>query len=309
MKILIIKTGGTIGSAYSETEIVQGENKENQLVNNTGFSDITFETIDLMNVFSENIGFEHWNILLNYLYSLNYDNYSGIIITHGSDTLSYTSALLGNIFKNISTTMVITASDKPLENPDSNGFDNFSCSVKLIQKQIKGVYTVWKNKGENTKVYDATDICESDPMLDNFISFCKNPVGDISGESLRIDTNISKSDTSSDFQNLILKNQVLLIRCYPQIDFNAFKLENYSSVVVYLYHSGTAPTDSQSSICDFIKLCTKANIPVYLASFKNTDKYYETTNKMLEFGGIKLYNCSPENAYAQALIKANTKPK
>ncbi|NLZ46686.1 MAG: hypothetical protein GX896_08350 [Clostridiales bacterium] len=307
MKILVLKTGGTIGSAYTKTEITKGNNIEDILYNDS-FLGITFEPVNLMNVFSENIGFLQWNILINFIKKLDLTKYGGIIITHGSDTLSYTSALLGNLFSGIKTTLVLTASDKPLENPSTNGYINFSASVRLVQEQVKGVFTVWKNENENAKAYYGTDLCEADPFSDSFTSFRKMPFGKIIGNQLTIN---EKPVILNKSPQVIptFKNQVLLIRCYPQIDFSGYRIENYSAIVVYLYHSCTAPTDSESSICEFLGLCKKLDIPVYLASFKDEDKYYETTNKMLKSGGIPLFNCSPENAYSQALIKVNSNLK
>ena len=60
------------------------------------------------------------------------------IILHGSDTLAFTSSFIANLFwdKNI----VLTASDKPIEDNSANGISNFDEALRHIKKGEKGVF-------------------------------------------------------------------------------------------------------------------------------------------------------------------------
>ena len=95
-KILIITTGGTIGSSVSGGVISVQKNRERF----EGFlreclgGSFSFEVRALMDILSENLDKQHWETLANYLLSADLQNYCGVIITHGSDTLSYTNCIL-----------------------------------------------------------------------------------------------------------------------------------------------------------------------------------------------------------------------
>ena len=107
-KILVIFTGGTIGSAINGESInVESDCKFRLVADyNLFYGERNFECIQLYNILSENVGFTHWEKLVEYLLKVNTSEYSGIIITHGSDTLSYkptkTSALIDSFFATVS---------------------------------------------------------------------------------------------------------------------------------------------------------------------------------------------------------------
>lgn len=103
-KILVILTGGTIGSKV-EGKIINTTAASSyrllQLYNEKYADDTEFEVIQPINILSENLTPVEWGVLCNCLLELNFEKYQGIIITHGSDTLSYTSALIGTMFGKI----------------------------------------------------------------------------------------------------------------------------------------------------------------------------------------------------------------
>ena len=113
-KILVIFTGGTIGSAINGETIDVDSNCKFRLVADYKlfYGEKDFECVQLYNILSENTGFLHWETLIDYLLKVDTENYSGIIITHGSDTLSYTSALLGMYFRHIEIPVFVIASNK-----------------------------------------------------------------------------------------------------------------------------------------------------------------------------------------------------
>ena len=98
MKILVIFTGGTI-ACNIENNIIDANSDTAydilRLYNSTvgeNSQNIEFDVKQPFTILSENYTSNTYNILIDYLYSCNFDEYNGVIITHGSDTLSYTSA-------------------------------------------------------------------------------------------------------------------------------------------------------------------------------------------------------------------------
>ena len=98
MKILIIATGGTIGSGFDGASIdVQGgcavagryvqEHK-----------DVDIEVVEPLNILSESIAADDLNTLAAAIYNFNIEKYCGVIVTVGSDNLGYISSFVGLLF-------------------------------------------------------------------------------------------------------------------------------------------------------------------------------------------------------------------
>lgn len=134
-KILVIGTGGTIGSVKDDNIHLDTPFK---ILDYMNYDDVEFECVSPFTILSENMSFELWKKLADYIGSVDFSKYKGIIVLHGSDTLSFTGALLANLFYD--KPIVLVASDKPLEDKTANGFKNFENAVKYIQNGISKVY-------------------------------------------------------------------------------------------------------------------------------------------------------------------------
>ena len=134
-KILVIGTGGTIGSIKGESIHLDSPFK---ILDYLHFENTEFECVSPFTVLSENMSFELWQSLIDYIKCVDFGKYKGVIVLHGSDTLSFTGALLANMF--YYKPIVLVASDKPLEDKTANGFKNFENAVRYIEKGIDRVY-------------------------------------------------------------------------------------------------------------------------------------------------------------------------
>ncbi len=313
MKILTVLTGGTIGSKKSDN-IINVASSSCYIVEKYKAiykNDIDFTIKEPLNILSENVTSAEWERLVNFLLEINTADFDGIIITHGSDTLAYTSVLLSYAFEKTDIPIVLVAADKPLEDEASNGLVNFNGAVEFIKNHINGVFVSYKNRNdENAVIYSARQIVSSSPFDDCFSSFNRKKIADITDNGL-VFYGIEESDYSFDFslKPFSLKNKVAIIEAYPNIDYSLFSLENkqIKAVVHYLYHSATGCTQGENtSLKNFVSKCNSLGIKSYLASFKSENQtYYQTTKELVEAGGIPLYNMSKENAYIWALLKVN----
>ena len=84
MKILVVFTGGTIGSRYNDGVISPDSSTRYKLIEmykqNGGYAE--FDAISPYTVLSENLNGEYFNLLYNSVKE-NINNYDGIIVTHG----------------------------------------------------------------------------------------------------------------------------------------------------------------------------------------------------------------------------------
>ncbi len=317
MKILLILTGGTIACKVDNHRIdVSEETASDILIRYQTLypcTDITFNVVQPLQTLSENHTSVTYNRLIDFLYQYDFHSYDGVIMTHGSDTLSYTSALIGMLFGHLPIPFMITASDYPLSEENSNGISNFYACVRWIEERLcNGVFTVYGKK-DFPNIYLATRVCEANPITDEFSAFadgmvCQfhyHKISYINNELVSLLKN-RPNDIICFSKPPVIKNDVLLIKTYPNQNFDCYALENVSAVLIYLYHSGTACTVGNSkNICRFMEKCWKKQIPVYTASHKPKQDRYVTSIETDRYTTFKLYGISMECAYSKLLLALN----
>lgn len=315
MKVLLIKTGGTIGSSDNNGTIDINRNIDIESIYKEKYADDTeFTVVTPVTVLSENYKADTWQALALGLQRENLNNYQGVIITHGSDTLSYTAALVGMLFSYVEIPIVLVAANYPIEYEKSNGLINFKSAVDIIKsKKVRGVFVAYGDEREST-VYLSTRIVEADPYCDKFIPFGGTPFGYTKDNQLTVNKSFINPAKIEIMKNKGIKlkevpdfkNNILLIKPYPNMDYSAINLSNVKAVLHYLYHSATACTQGEdTSSLKFIEKCNELNIPVYLASFKENNSEYATIREMERLNVNKMYNISAEAAYMKLCIAYN----
>lgn len=308
-KILVIITGGTIGSEYFDNTINVSKSADSIVdrYNLKYKSNEQFDVISPIHILSENLTSFEWQTLLKCLYSTDFKKYKGIIITHGSDTLAYTSAFLGFAFATSEIPIVITAADKPLSNPNSNGFDNFNSAVCLInQGMLCGVFTAYKSSDGDNNIYLSTRITPADSYTGDFGCFGGEVFAKIVSHEVVFNINPNNPNISElkkqavSVPELSLKRRVIKIEPYPDIDYSQYVLnDNISAVLHTLYHSSTAPTTPKSGLIKFIERCKAHNIDFYICPFIVKDEMYKTSQTLIESGAIPLKNISEYAAFSK----------
>ncbi len=318
MKILTVFTGGTIGSVVKNGIADVDISASKPLTDICShYNNIEFEYISPFNILSENLTCGTLSQICSFMLSIDFNKYDGIIITHGSDTLAYTSAVLGMVLSFAKIPIVITAADYVLTSPRSNGKENFTASINFIKAFAEGnhrntgVFTIWKNRGEAVKVYISTRINEADSYLDSFSSFGGAEFGIMQGEQfIRTDKYINPDctkpcqDTIFLYkQSIIFNNKVLFLQSYPGLDFSAADISNKAAVLLKLYHSATACTVGESaSFLKFAQHCFENNVDVYVYSAKKGEYIYKSAENMLSGNIAPLYNINTPAAYCKILL-------
>ena len=308
-KFLVAMTGGTIG-CYSDNGIISLK-KNNcravELFQEKFPESADFEIVQPLNILSENLDKSHWETLVNFLSKTDISNYDGIIITHGSDTLSYTSAMLSICLRHFKIPVVITAANYIPDDTRSNAVENIRSAVSVINEFTHGIFTVYKNHGDDfCTVYLSNDIQEADRFLGKFSSFCGEPFGKVyDGIFTKISSVAVPEIQPPVFENkLSLKNDVLMIHPYPSMLYSAITIpESVKAVLQVTYHSCTAKTDGFENALDFLKICQQKNIPFYITAVKESS-VYETSNILFQSGAIPIYNMSDEMSFCTLLLES-----
>lgn len=117
----MIATGGTIASqSGSEGMIPQIKAEELLKCVPEVFDFCIPSAIQIYNIDSTNVTPNHWLMLAKTIQE-NYDDYDGFVVCHGTDTMSYTAAMISYMVQHSPKPIVFTGSQKPIDKEDTDG--------------------------------------------------------------------------------------------------------------------------------------------------------------------------------------------
>jgi L-asparaginase len=301
MNILVITTGGTIGSVFdgASIDVSAAQSCAVAEMYRREHPAITFTVESPLNLLSERLSSDDLNTLARFILRTDLDAFDGAIFTCGSDKLGYLSAFIGLLTCRNKKPVAIVASDKVLGDPRANGYDNFSCAVELIERGERGSFVPYRNTDGVMYIHSATDLRQAD-LSDDFFSFSGAYAvcdGGIIWQNKYVQQTIP---SVFDAENLpVITDSVALIHPYPMLDYTTLDLGGKRAVLHTLYHSSTL--DSGRAILFMRQL---GDVPLYLASFRSGRDRYRTAVEMIDAGAIPLTDISPECAYMKLLLAA-----
>ncbi|MGC9099074.1 MAG: Glu-tRNA(Gln) amidotransferase subunit GatD [Candidatus Micrarchaeia archaeon] len=134
--IELIYTGGTIGSKidYESGGVYMLTKPEELLSEVPELSEIAnLEVNNLMSIASEDMTYIEWQKIAKAVAEALKKN-SGVVITHGTDTMHYTSAALSFMLNGLNAPVVITGSQRSSDRGSSDAFMNLICSVRAAAR-------------------------------------------------------------------------------------------------------------------------------------------------------------------------------
>ena len=159
-KILMLTTGGTIASRQTENGLAPGDIRSvlyDKMAILAGDYKVTVRTVFTKD--SSNIVPGDWEQLAGTIRE-GLPDYDGIVILHGTDTMSYSAAMLSYLFIGVGKPIVITGSQLPLEKEGSDGTANLNDAViTAADERLAGVFVVFHDKIMNgTRTYKRSSI-------------------------------------------------------------------------------------------------------------------------------------------------------
>lgn len=320
VRILVVFTGGTIGSASESGAIRPAGEKARKLLL-THFADgrqrlfeeyfqreNSFDTVCPYEILSENLNGSHLERLEACILEKGVENYEGIIVTTGTDTLAYSSAAMGYAFANLQIPMVMVSANYPLSDERSNGFSNFEGALLLILSgEHKGVFCSYDN-GDGHFIHYATRLLPQMNYSHKVESVTGRVYGKVEGMTVRVEKEALGMDKEKEqgMVRLSCKNlsgkKPAFIRPYPGIVYTVPK--DCCGILLDTYHSGTLPALGDD-FQNFMKEAKKQNVPVFAAGVPE-GLVYETVGRMKEAGIIILPAASPAAMYMKLWMAAET---
>ncbi|MCM1381872.1 MAG: asparaginase, partial [Muribaculaceae bacterium] len=251
MKILIVFTGGTIGSAVRGNFISADKKTPYKLIaeyEKIYGIDFEFDTVQPYTELSENNTGETISALIKCLKE-NIKNYDGVIVTHGTDTLQYTAAALSYAFGNNSVPVCIVSANYIIGDKRSNGLINFRGAVNFLRKKIGGVWVIYKNPDSpQTAVHRGTRLIESQTFSDCFYSVGNSFYGHFDDSE-----NFVKNENYKEFPDEIppiIPKKIeekcdFILRIFPYVGMDFPQINSkIKYVIMGTFHSGTINTKS-----------------------------------------------------------------
>lgn len=297
MKILTVFTGGTI--SCSERDGVLAPDSGNgavllALARQAGVK-AEFVTTQPYTVLSENISAAHLRQLRVCIEArLGQERFDGVIVTHGTDTLSYTAAYLDFVLGARQFPAVLVSANYPLRDPRSNGLANFTAAVAVIRTGVRGVFAAYQNTGDaSVTVHRGSDILPHQPYEDSLYSVFQTPFGAVTDGVFQKNPAFLERGTE-DLSDHELNGSVLFLRPYVGMRFPE-TLRGVKAVLLEGWHSGTLPT-AQPAFRAFCAQARRQDVPLYLTGC--TDGFaYESKSAFAELGIKPLPPGSPVAAY------------
>lgn len=309
--ILFIATGGTIASKRTEEGLAPQITSDELLGYVPEIKEYCNVTaLQLLNIDSTNIQPEYW-VLMTEAIEKNYDSYDGFVISHGTDTMSYTSAALSYLIQNLDKPVIITGSQKPINADITDAKKNLLDSFRFAsEKDVSGVYLVFDGKAiVGTR---ARKIKSKSYSAFESINF---PVAAIIDDN-RITKYIRNEKLSGDVK--FYKNifpSIFLLKLAPGMEPDVLDYigEKYEGVVIESYGVGGLPFQDKRNFLEKLGTLTENGKIIVIATqvmFEGSDMgIYEVGVKALKkYNVLQAYDMTIEAAVTKLMwIMAQTK--
>lgn len=302
MKILVVFTGGTIGSVRGKSGIGTNAESTELLIDmyekSGGRAQLL--TAQPYNILSENLSGNNLFELYKCIKARLSDEIGGVVVTCGTDTLQYTCAYLSYAFGLCSKPIAVVSANYPLEDKRSNGWANFCAAVDFVENSRgRGVFAAYQNEGDGTRLHRASRLLPHLPYSDRVHSVLDGVFGEYSHGGFVPNLGYSEQEDSKGFLPSLDLGECSRIVCvqpavgmtYPALTKNA------KAVLLATYHSGTLNT-LDGRLKEFCNSAKSLNVPVFLTGEAEGFEY-ESKNALKELDIHILPTASPVAMYVK----------
>jgi len=144
-RVKLLATGGTIAAA-GEDGLAPALSAGELLSYLPGLERLCrADAEDILALDSSNMQPEEWRIIAHATYKA-LQEHDGVVITHGTDTLAYTAAMLSFMLRGLRKSVVLTGSQLPIAHLAGDGRGNLADAFTTALTGQPGVYVVFNHK-------------------------------------------------------------------------------------------------------------------------------------------------------------------
>jgi L-asparaginase len=261
-KICIIFCGGTITMKRDKNGALVPFYNVKDLLNFVPQLDqlAKISVIQLANIDSTNIEPKFWTVLAETIKE-NIDKYDGFVITHGTDTMSYTASAISFALSDINKPIIFTGSQKPIFDIASDAPNNLINSVLVALKVKRGSIIVFGTKilqgNRSSKINESNLDAFDSPFVDKLGTIKLEP-------EIRTDSIITGEINISNSLNF--DPNIITIKLVPGLSNSSLEKiifsNNYHGVII----EGFGPGNIPDSLMSFLNKAKEKELPVVVLS-------------------------------------------
>jgi glutamyl-tRNA(Gln) amidotransferase subunit D len=309
-EIKIISTGGTIASKvdyrtgavtsqFSADEIISEVPELREICN----VDATL----LYNILSENMTPTHWIKLSEEIYSSIKEGFEGILVTHGTDTMAYTSSAIAFMLST-PVPVIFVGSQRSSDRPSSDASMNLICAARASTSELGEVAVVMHGSTSDNfcHIHRAVKVRKNHTSRrDAFQSVNQLPIGKVkypSGEIEWLIGFVRRGERELSLRNS-LEERCVLIKYYPGLhpDILQFYYEKgYRGFVL----EGTGLGHVSTGWIETIRNISEDSLIVMTSQClwgRVCDRVYDTGRDLLKAGVIEGEDMLPEVALIKVM--------
>ena len=313
--VLLIYTGGTIGMIENaETGALENFNFEQLQKHVPELQRFTFR-IDTYQfdppMDSSDMDPEAWRKLVRII-SDNYDQYTGFVILHGTDTMAYTASALSFMLEGLTKPVILTGSQLPIGVLRTDGKENLLTSIEIAtachtngQPIVPEVCIFFENhlmRGNRTTKMNA----------ENFNAFRSFNYPVLASAGIHIKYNNVQIQIHGNRRELkphyLLDTNIAVLKLFPGIQENVvdavFSINGLKAVVLETYGSGNAPRKEwflqrlhnaceQGIVIVNVTQCNAGTVEM---------ERYETGYQLMQAGVVCGYDSTTESAVTKLMF-------
>jgi glutamyl-tRNA(Gln) amidotransferase subunit D len=260
---------------------------------------------------SENMSFQDWKILAKKVEELiNKDEIKGIIITHGTDFLHYTSSALAFFLGKLNKPVALTYSQRSIDRGSTDASLNLFCAAKYAVSDIAEVVLVGhKDLNDNTCLaMPGTKVRKMHTSRrDTFKIINSQAFAEISEKEFKILREFNARNNNKLIADAVGNENIALIKIYPGQDpdiIDYYFQKGYKGLVLELTGIGQVPTqDAKYNWLPKIKKAIDAGMVICGACQtlygRLNSKVYSAGRDLEKTGLIFLEDILPETAFVK----------
>ena len=328
-RIALISTGGTIASKIDyRTGGVKSALSAVELYESVPeLADYAIiEPEVLLSEYSENLNTKHWGLIAKrILEKLRSNDYRGIIISHGTDTMHYTASALSFALQDVPVPVVLVGAQRSSDRPSSDAATNLiGATLFVIKSDVTGVFVAMHASSSDDIIacHIGTRVRKNHTSRrDAFESIDTEPVAIIKDEYVKVLASqmsakmIQKSPNhDSKNNNLSIKPdfdpRAALLKFHPGFDprlISHIVASGYKAIVL----EGTGLGHVSRDCFPEIRKALDAGLMIFMTSQciwgRTGMTVYNTGRDLLEMGVISLSDMLPETAIVKVMwVLANS---
>lgn len=317
-ELAIISTGGTIASRidYRTGAVTSQFNAEDILRAIPGLSGIArYRTIQLYQILSENMTPAIWRELAQAIHKEIAGGVSGIIVTHGTDTMAYSAAAVSFMLET-PVPIVFVGSQRSADRPSSDNAMNALCSASAATGDLGEVAVVMHatTNDDRCAIHRGTRVRKMHTSRrDAFQSMGLPPIGYVEYPSLTVSLGAEavRRGTKKLALHDILEEHCGLVQFYPGMPAESLKaFEGYKGLVISGTGLGHVTTRWIANLKSLIDSGTDIMMTSQCLNGRVCDRVYDTGRDLLNIGVVEGGDMLPETALVKLMwVLGNTKDR